>query len=61
MPAKITMSLSNNHYQAAQMAALVRAQQAAAPRQKQPQPSRLNSSMVERIHAIKPGCGSCGK
>jgi len=59
MPAKITMSLSNNHYHAAQIAAFVRAKQVAAP--KKPQPSRLNTSMVERIHAIKPGCGSCGK
>jgi len=58
MPAKITMSLSNNHYHAAQMTALFRAKQAAAPK---PQPSRLSSSMVDRIHAIKPGCGSCGK
>jgi len=23
-------------------------------------PSSLNSSMVGRIHSIKPGCGSCG-
>jgi hypothetical protein len=24
-------------------------------------PSSLNSSMVGRIHSIKPGCGSCGR
>lgn len=57
MPAKVTMTLNNNNFSHHQMAALVRAKQV-APRQ---QPSRLNSSMVDRIHAIKPGCGSCGK
>lgn len=59
MPAKVTMSLNNNNYSRLQIAALVRAQQPAAP--KPPQHSRLNTSMVDRIHAIKPGCGSCGK
>ena len=53
------MSLNNNNYSRLQIAALVRAQQPAAP--KPPQHSRLNTSMVDRIHAIKPGCGSCGK
>ena len=24
-------------------------------------PSQLNSSMIGRIHSIKPGCGSCGR
>ena len=24
-------------------------------------PSSLNSSMIGRIHSIKPGCGSCGR
>ena len=24
-------------------------------------PSSLNSSMVGRIHRVKPGCGSCGR
>ena len=58
MPAKMTMSLNNNNFNRLQMAAFVRAKQAAS---KPPPPNRLNSSMVERIHAIKPGCGSCGK
>jgi hypothetical protein len=24
-------------------------------------PTRLNSSMIQRIHTAKPGCGSCGR
>ena len=56
MPAKMTMTLTNNNFNRVQMAAFFRAKQA-PPRK---QPSRLNSSMVERIHATKPGCGSCG-
>lgn len=29
--------------------------------QPSPPSSALNSSMVGRIHSIKPGCGSCGR
>ena len=58
MPAKMTMSLTNNNFNPVRMAAFFKANKPAAPK---PPPSRLNSSMVERIHAIKPGCGSCGK
>ena len=57
MPAKMTMSLNNNNFSRLQIAAFIKAQPAAP----KPPPRRLNSSMVERIHAIKPGCGSCGK
>ena len=55
MPAKVTMSLNNNNFNRLQMAALVK-----ATKKPPPPPSHLNSSMVGRIHAIKPGCGSCG-
>lgn len=24
-------------------------------------PSALNTSIIARIHSVKPGCGSCGK
>lgn len=24
-------------------------------------PSALNTSMISRIHNVKPGCGSCGR
>ena len=57
MPAKVTMSLNNNNFNRLQMDAFVRAKQAT---KKPPPPSHLNSSMVGRIHAIKPGCVSCG-
>jgi len=53
----MTMSLNNNNFNPVRMAAFIKAQPAAL----KPPPSRLNSSMVDRIHAIKPGCGSCGK
>lgn len=56
MPAKVTMSLNNNNFNRFPMAAFVKATKKPPP----PPPSHLNSSMVGRIHAIKPGCGSCG-
>lgn len=59
MPPTMTMNLSNYTFSRVQMAAMnaYRAKQI----QIKPQPSRLNSSMIERIHLTKPGCGSCGK
>ena len=32
-----------------------------APQQPNKPPSALNASMVQRIHSVKPGCGSCGR
>lgn len=39
------------------LANLVKAQQA----QQAKAPSALTSSMIGRIHQVRPGCGSCGK
>jgi len=58
MPAKISMRLNNGNYTHAQLAAY-QANIAAAPKPKGPQ--ALNSSIVGRIHNVRPGCGSCGK
>ena len=59
MPAKMSMNLNNHTYSRLQMAALnaYKAKQV----QIKTQPNRLNSSMISRIHLVKPGCGSCGK
>jgi len=56
----MTMNLNNYTFSRVQTAAL------SAYRAKQqipvkPQPTRLSSSMIDRIHLTKPGCGSCGK
>ena len=64
MPApsrRINMNLNvgsqmNNSNQAI-IANLVKAQQA----QQQKAPSALTSSMIGRVHNVRPGCGSCGK
>ena len=58
MPAKISMSLDNSNYNRKQLAAY-KANLAATPKPKGPQ--ALNSSIVGRIHNVRPGCGSCGK
>lgn len=26
-----------------------------------PRPTALNASIIQRIHDVKPGCGSCGR
>ena len=57
MPAKIKMTLFNGNLNASYIATL----------QSQPAvkavniPSSLKSSMISRIHNMKPGCGGCGR
>ncbi len=58
MPAKILMNLNNGNYGPKQIAAYV-AKMTPAPKPKAFQ--ALNSSIVGRIHNVRPGCGSCGK
>lgn len=57
MPVKISMTLNNSNYAHAQLAAYKAT--LSAPKPKAPQ--ALNSSIVGRIHNVRPGCGSCGK
>ena len=56
---KILMNLNNNNYTRTQLAAYQANLAAASVRPKGPQ--GLNTSIVGRIHNVKPGCGSCGK
>jgi len=57
MPAKIKMTLFNGNMSASYIASV----------QSQPAvkavniPSSLKSSMLSRIHNVKPGCGGCGR
>ena len=53
MPQKINMFISNGNV-APRMNPNAGINYATAP-------SSLNSSMVGRIHSVKPGCGSCGR
>jgi hypothetical protein len=47
----------SNIYKQAMVANLVKTQQA----QQKKAPTALNSSMISRVHNVRPGCGSCGK
>jgi hypothetical protein len=60
MPAKISMRLNNDNYTRTQFAAY-QANLAAAPKPKVGAAAALNTSIVGRIHNVRPGCGSCGK
>jgi hypothetical protein len=59
MPAKIFMKLDNSNYTRNQIAAFQANLIAAAPKPKSAK--SLNSSIIDRIHNVRPGCGSCGK
>jgi hypothetical protein len=57
MPAKLKMTLFNGNMSASYIAS-AQAQQAVKPVNI---PSSLKSSMISRIHNVKPGCGGCGR
>lgn len=60
MPQKINMLLDNNNRLARRNVPKFDANLAYAPAAKVT-PSALNTSIIARIHSVKPGCGSCGK
>jgi len=53
------MKLDNSNYTYRQLAEYKANLAAATPKPKGN--SALNSSIVGRIHNVRPGCGSCGK
>jgi len=53
----VSSGSQSNIYRQAMIANLVKTQQA----QQRNAPSALNSSMISRVHNVRPGCGSCGK
>jgi len=62
MPQKINMFISNsNGPRMNPVAANINYANLAAAPSTTIAPSSLNSSMIQRIHSIKPGCGSCGR
>ena len=63
MPAIIKMRLSNGNPTPQQLAAFSKANMASVPKNvpTNVNTSLSNSSMITRIHNVKPGCGSCGK
>jgi hypothetical protein len=65
MPQKISMILSNNHtYRPEPSARQFQPNIAQTPLSKGVTPGvngDFSSSMIGRIHTIKPGCGSCGR
>lgn len=63
MPAVIKMRLLNGNPTAQQLAAFSKSNMSPVPQNlpTKSNTSSLNSSMISRIHNIKPGCGSCGK
>lgn len=58
MPGRFAMNLDNNSQSALLVAQYKNALTKMNATKK---PSALNASMVQRIHNVRPGCGSCGK
>jgi len=63
MPAVIKMRLSNENTMPQQFASFSKANMAPLPKNVPTiiNTSLSNSSMITRIHNVKPGCGSCGR
>jgi hypothetical protein len=63
MPAVIKMRLSNGNPTFQQIAAISKSNMVPVPKNlpTNTNTSLNNSSMITRIHNVKPGCGSCGR
>jgi len=61
MPQKINMYLSNGNLSNSQISNIVKNNSNLAAMQKNTPSPTLNTSMISRIHNVKPGCGSCGR
>jgi len=61
MPQKINMVLNNGNQIPRSLNQNFSANLASAPVTRAAPSSSLNSSIIARIHSVKPGCGSCGR
>jgi hypothetical protein len=59
MPSKINMVISNGNIMPPQLSSAPVPPTLGAGTPKAP--TALNSSIIARIHNVKPGCGSCGR
>ena len=61
MVGTMKMVIHNGNPNANQIKTLEKAASTLHSNAKAAAPKALNSSMISRIHNIKPGCGGCGK
>jgi hypothetical protein len=61
MPAKIQMVLNNGNMMPPQMRSINQSNLTSAPSILPKTSNALNSSIIGRIHSVKPGCGGCGR
>jgi len=59
MPAKMNMVISNSNQLPPQFYSKLAPSNLGAATTKPP--TALNASIIQRIHNVKPGCGSCGR
>uniref|UniRef100_A0A6C0ARJ5 Uncharacterized protein n=1 Tax=viral metagenome TaxID=1070528 RepID=A0A6C0ARJ5_9ZZZZ len=59
MPQKINMFITNGNFIPAQIKSQINTENLAII--SGPKSAPLNSSMITRIHNVRPGCGSCGR
>jgi hypothetical protein len=59
MPQKLNMFITNGNFIPAQIKSQINIANLAII--SAPKSAPLNSSMITRIHNVRPGCGSCGR
>ena len=59
MPQKLNMFITNGNFIPAQIKSQINTENLAII--SAPKSAPLNSSMITRIHNVRPGCGSCGR
>uniref|UniRef100_A0A6C0LJJ0 Uncharacterized protein n=1 Tax=viral metagenome TaxID=1070528 RepID=A0A6C0LJJ0_9ZZZZ len=61
MPGRMRMVIHNGNPSTSQILNMEKASALLQKSAKAKAPRALNSSMINRIHNLKPGCGGCGK
>jgi hypothetical protein len=61
MVQKMNMVMGNSNNVASYLRSINQSTLGVAPQPQKPRPTALNASIIQRIHDVKPGCGSCGR
>jgi len=61
MVQKMGMVIQNSNNISSYLRSINQANLAQAQQPQKPRPTALNASIIQRIHDVKPGCGSCGR
>jgi hypothetical protein len=61
MVQKMQMVMGQSNNVASYLRSINQSSSGVTAQPQKPRPTALNASIIQRIHDVKPGCGSCGR